>query len=304
MVGHSNVRPCTRNAGRVARGDRRSRSAGPRGPVRRTPGEPRSRSFRSPVHVRASLRGRSRVRPQPRRPHPGVSPTRPRLRRLRRIRAMPGPSVWTPRSRSPADRVIAPEAAHHDRHPAGAGRARTGHARGQPTSRRLHDARGDRARELPLQPELHVLSVRFPGFVRMVASRWPQAGVNVSFVAPSTDLVPRTHALLPRYEDVLPLVGEGMRLGEAAGLTVDGFESMCGLPLCLGPRRSAAVRPAGHRRPRFEHRGVREARRVRVLCATNPLLRPQTGLRRTFRNRSPAPRSRSFIFYGPLYGPS
>ncbi len=76
---------------------------------------------------------------------------------------------------------------------------------------------------------------QFPAFVRMVAARWPQAAVNVSFVAPSTDLVPRTRALIPRYEDVLPLVGDGMRQGEAAGLTVDGFESMCGLPLCLVP---------------------------------------------------------------------
>lgn len=76
---------------------------------------------------------------------------------------------------------------------------------------------------------------QFPDFVRMVAARWPQAAVNVSFVAPSTDLVPRTRALIPRYEDVLPLVADGMRLGEAMGLTVDGFESMCGLPLCLVP---------------------------------------------------------------------
>lgn len=76
---------------------------------------------------------------------------------------------------------------------------------------------------------------QFPRFIRMVVARWPSAAVNVSFVAPSTDLVPRTRALIPRYEDVLPLVGEGMKLGEAAGLTVDGFESMCGLPLCLVP---------------------------------------------------------------------
>jgi len=76
---------------------------------------------------------------------------------------------------------------------------------------------------------------QFPDFVRMVAERWPTAEINVSFVAPSTDLVPRTRDLVPRYEDVLPFVAEGMRLGEAAGLTVDGFESMCGLPLCLVP---------------------------------------------------------------------
>ncbi len=77
--------------------------------------------------------------------------------------------------------------------------------------------------------------LQFPAFIRMVAERWPAAAVNVSFVAPSTDLVPRTRALIPRYEEVLPHVAEGMRQGEAAGLTVDGFESMCGLPLCLVP---------------------------------------------------------------------
>ena len=76
---------------------------------------------------------------------------------------------------------------------------------------------------------------QFPEFVRMVAERWPQADVNVSFVPPSTDLVPRTRALIPRYEDVLPHVAEGMRVGEAKGVTVDGFESMCGIPLCLVP---------------------------------------------------------------------
>ena len=76
---------------------------------------------------------------------------------------------------------------------------------------------------------------QFPAFVRMVAQRWPQASVNVSFVAPSTDLVPRTLALIPRYEDVLPFVAEGMREGEAHGVVVDGFESMCGIPLCLVP---------------------------------------------------------------------
>jgi sulfatase maturation enzyme AslB (radical SAM superfamily) len=76
---------------------------------------------------------------------------------------------------------------------------------------------------------------QFPAFVAMVAQRWPGASVNVSFVAPSTDLVPRTRALIPRYEDVLPYVAEGLREGEARGIVVDGFESMCGLPLCLVP---------------------------------------------------------------------
>lgn len=88
---------------------------------------------------------------------------------------------------------------------------------------------------------------QFPAFVRMVADRWPAAAVNVSFVAPSTDLVPRTRALIPRYEDVMPDVAEGMRVGSAAGVTVDGFESMCGIPLCLVPgdvQRFSPLSPA------------------------------------------------------------
>ena len=57
----------------------------------------------------------------------------------------------------------------------------------------------------------------------------------MSFVAPSTDLVPRSRGLIPRYEDVLPYIAEGMNVGETLGVTVDGFESMCGIPLCLVP---------------------------------------------------------------------
>ncbi|MEM6293847.1 MAG: radical SAM protein [Myxococcota bacterium] len=75
----------------------------------------------------------------------------------------------------------------------------------------------------------------FPAFVEQVAARWPQAAVNVSFVGPSTDLVPRTRALIPRYEDVLPLVAEGMRIAAGHDLELGGFESMCGIPLCLVP---------------------------------------------------------------------
>ncbi len=75
----------------------------------------------------------------------------------------------------------------------------------------------------------------FPGFVTQVAARWPRAAVNVSFVGPSTDLVPRTSALVPRYDDVMPFVSEGMRIAAASGLELGGFDSMCGVPLCLVP---------------------------------------------------------------------
>ena len=72
-------------------------------------------------------------------------------------------------------------------------------------------------------------------YVRMVAARWPSAHVTLSFVAASTDVVPRTPRLIPRYTDVMPYVAEALAEGERLGLPVEGFESMCGIPLCLVP---------------------------------------------------------------------
>ncbi len=75
----------------------------------------------------------------------------------------------------------------------------------------------------------------FPQFVKLVAERWPEALVSVSFVAPSTDMVPRDASLVPRYSDVLPSMAEGLRLARELKVGITGFESMCGLPLCLIP---------------------------------------------------------------------
>ncbi len=75
----------------------------------------------------------------------------------------------------------------------------------------------------------------FPYFIRLVAARWPRALANYSFVAPSTDLVPKEKRLIPKYSDMLPALGEGLRLAESLDVRVVGFESMCGLPLCLIP---------------------------------------------------------------------
>lgn len=72
-------------------------------------------------------------------------------------------------------------------------------------------------------------------WVLLVASRWPTAFANISFVAPSTDVVPREHALVPRYEEVLPALAEAVALAHSRGLELGGFESMCGIPLCLVP---------------------------------------------------------------------
>ncbi len=76
----------------------------------------------------------------------------------------------------------------------------------------------------------------FPAFIDQVASRWPQAAVTVSFVGMSTDLVPREAWLVPRYRDVLPPLTEGLARARGHGLEVGGFDSMCGLPLCLVPQ--------------------------------------------------------------------
>ena len=96
----------------------------------------------------------------------------------------------------------------------------------------------------------------FPDYVALVAARWPGAQVVVSFVAPSTDVVPRTRALIPRYSDILPSLARGLGRAEELGVTVTGFESMCGVPLCLVPEelsRSAdlATIPEGFDRGEF-----------------------------------------------------
>ena len=75
----------------------------------------------------------------------------------------------------------------------------------------------------------------FPSFVELVAARWPGVAINVSFVAPSTDLVPRTSALIPRYRDVLPSLAIGLRAATRLHVDIGGFDSMCGIPLCLVP---------------------------------------------------------------------
>jgi hypothetical protein len=82
----------------------------------------------------------------------------------------------------------------------------------------------------------------FPVVVDLVASRWPAAAITLSFVGTSTDLVPRTPDLVPRYTDVMPSLAEGLRRAAAHGLTVGGFDSMCGLPLCLVPGDRDALR--------------------------------------------------------------
>ncbi len=92
-------------------------------------------------------------------------------------------------------------------------------------------------------------------FVRFVAARWPSALVNVSFVAASTDVVPRDRALIPRYSDVLPVLADAVTEAARLGVKLLGFESMCGIPLCLVPSSldgiALAEIPAGFDRGEF-----------------------------------------------------
>ncbi len=85
--------------------------------------------------------------------------------------------------------------------------------------------------------------------VRLAAERWPRAYLNLSFVAASTDLVPRDRDLIPRYSDVMPHVAEAATLAQALGVKLTGIESMCGLPLCLVPQEldlgAPVDKPAG-----------------------------------------------------------
>jgi len=75
----------------------------------------------------------------------------------------------------------------------------------------------------------------FPSFAALVAQRWPGVSLTVSFVAGSTDVVPRSATLLPRYSDVLPHLRAGLEIARENGLAITGLDSMCGLPLCLAP---------------------------------------------------------------------
>jgi molybdenum cofactor biosynthesis enzyme MoaA len=75
----------------------------------------------------------------------------------------------------------------------------------------------------------------FPRFVDFVAARWPGVGIVFSFVGSHTDVVPRTPQLIPTFSEVIPSLVDGLARARAAGVEVSGFDSMCGMPLCLVP---------------------------------------------------------------------
>ncbi|MDP3213487.1 MAG: radical SAM protein [Deltaproteobacteria bacterium] len=69
--------------------------------------------------------------------------------------------------------------------------------------------------------------------VGLIAARWPRAEVGLAFVAPSSDMVPRDRELIPQYRDVVPSMEDAVRAAGRLGLSIGGFASMCGVPLCL-----------------------------------------------------------------------
>lgn len=72
-------------------------------------------------------------------------------------------------------------------------------------------------------------------YVELVANRWPRASISFSFVAPSTDMVPRDRQMIPRYSDAMPEIVAALDRAAKLGVPMTGFESMCGMPLCLVP---------------------------------------------------------------------
>jgi MoaA/NifB/PqqE/SkfB family radical SAM enzyme len=73
------------------------------------------------------------------------------------------------------------------------------------------------------------------------AERWPGARLNVSFVAPATDLVRTDKQTIPRLTDALPHVVAAVEAAESLGVSIGGFASMCGMPRCLVPERISAT---------------------------------------------------------------
>src|SRR4030095_10890159 len=49
-----------------------------------------------------------------------------------------------------------------------------------------------------------------------------------------------TTALIPSFTDVIPSLTEGLAMARSAGVPIYGFDSVCGLPLCLVPESERA----------------------------------------------------------------
>ncbi|MFO0658211.1 MAG: radical SAM protein [Polyangiaceae bacterium] len=80
---------------------------------------------------------------------------------------------------------------------------------------------------------------KFPDFVaREFGSIRPetQIDINFSYVAASTDNVPRDTGLIPRFTDVAWALAEARSRSVALNIRMTGFDSKCGVPACYLPR--------------------------------------------------------------------
>ena len=76
-------------------------------------------------------------------------------------------------------------------------------------------------------------------YVRLVSERWPRAIVNLSFVAPSSDVVPRDRGLIPRYSDALPAIAAAVAEARRLGLASWGSSRCAVCPCASSPPRRA-----------------------------------------------------------------
>ena len=74
----------------------------------------------------------------------------------------------------------------------------------------------------------------------------PKLDINFSFVAASTDNVPRDTGLIPRFSDVAWALAAAHERASALGISMTGFDSKCGVPACYMPR---AIREEHFARP-------------------------------------------------------
>ena len=80
---------------------------------------------------------------------------------------------------------------------------------------------------------------QLPGFIKDVLCRGvenPNIAANFSYVAASTDNVPRDTKLIPRFSDVAWAMEAAHLAAVERGIVWTGFDSKCGVPACYLPK--------------------------------------------------------------------
>lgn len=73
-----------------------------------------------------------------------------------------------------------------------------------------------------------------PALVELIHREWGTAPrLNLSYANASTDLVPVTPEITPRFSEVRPFVQRAVRAARSLGLSCAGLDGECGLPLCF-----------------------------------------------------------------------